>query len=299
MQLVIYRLVYPILWIISRLPWKLFYMFSTLIYVITYYIIGYRKKAVTDNLVLVFPKKSQAEIITIRKRFYKHMCDMFLEMIKTMSISKEELSRRFKIINPEVIKELETKNKSIMVLMAHYASYEWSIAVQFLGGFPIVGVYKKLRNKNFDQLVHRIRGRFDARLISKHDTIREITKDKIDGKLCAYGLVTDQSPRLRNTQYWADFMNITVPVYPGGEKIAKRMDMPVVYLKIEKVKRGYYQAEFITIAENPKKCEDYYVTKKYLELLENQIHEKPEYYLWTHKRWKYRNAEIPKEAIVN
>ncbi len=299
MQLLIYRLVYPILWVISILPWRLFYIFSTGVYGFTYHIIGYRKKAVTENLMLVFPKKSKKEIYKIRKRFYKHMCDMFLEMVKTMSISEKELSKRFKIINPETLKTLESNNKSIMVLMAHYASYEWSIAVQFLGGFPIVGVYKKLANKYFDQLVNKIRGRFDARLISKHHTVREITRDRIQGNLCAYGLVTDQSPRLKNTIYWTDFMGILVPVYPGGEKLAKRMDMPVVYLKIEKVKRGYYEAEFIPIAENPIDCEDYYITKKYLKLLESQIHNKPEYYLWTHKRWKYRNAEIPKGAVID
>ncbi|MEW7290791.1 lysophospholipid acyltransferase family protein [Aquimarina sp. 2304DJ70-9] len=299
MQLLIYRLVYPILWVISILPWPLFYMFSTGVYYVTYYIIGYRKKAVTENLMLVFPKKSKKEIYKIRKRFYKHMCDMFLEMVKTISISKEELSKRFKILNPDTLRTLESNNKSIMVLIAHYASYEWSIAVQFLGGFPIVGVYKKLANPYFDQLVNRIRGRFDARLISKHNTVREITRDKVQGKLCAYGLVTDQSPRLKNTIYWTDFMDILVPVYPAGEKLAKRMDMPVVYLKVEKVKRGYYEAEFIPITKNPKDCEDYYITKKYLRLLESQIHNQPEYYLWTHKRWKYRNAEIPKGAVID
>ncbi len=299
MQLLVYRLVYPILWIISKLPWRLFYVFSSGVYVFVYHILGYRKKAVTENLLLIFPKKTENEIKQIRKKFYKHMCDMFLEMVKTLSISKEELSKRFKIINPDTLRALESKNKSIMVLIAHYANYEWSIAVQFLGGFPIVGVYKKLSNKYFDQLVHKIRGRFDARLITKHNTIREITRDHIQGKLCAYGLVTDQSPRLKNTTYWTDFMGITVPVYPGGEKIAKRMEMPVVYLKVEKIKRGYYEAEFITIAADPKECEDYYITKKYLKLLESQINNKPEYYLWTHKRWKYRNAEIPESAIIN
>ncbi|MDY8138941.1 lysophospholipid acyltransferase family protein [Aquimarina sp. 2201CG5-10] len=299
MQLLIYRLVYPILWGISKLPWRIFYLFSSGIYLFVYHIVGYRKRIVTENLILVFPEKSKSEISRIRKVFYQHMCDMFLEMIKTMSISEKELSKRFKILNPEILKSLEVKKKSVIVLIAHYASYEWSIAVQFLGSYPIVGVYKKIANKHFDQLIHRIRRRFDARLISKHNTIREITRDKIQGKLCAYGLVTDQSPRLKGASYWTDFMGIKVPAYPGGEKIAKRLDMPVVYLKVEKVKRGHYEAEFIPITETPKDCDDYYITKKYLRLLEKQIYNKPEYYLWTHKRWKLRDAKIPKTAIVD
>ncbi|WP_247672679.1 lysophospholipid acyltransferase family protein [Aquimarina sp. MMG016] len=287
------------LWCISKLPWRIFYVFSTCLYIVTYYIIRYRKKIVTENLTLVFPRKSKQEIYGIRKAFYRHMCDMFLEMIKTMSISEKELSKRFKITNPEVLTTIESKNKSIIVLIAHYASYEWSIAVQFLGGFPIVGVYKKLKNEHFDKLIHQIRGRFDARLISKHNTIRAITRDKVQGKLCAYGFVTDQSPRLKNSMYWTNFMDIKVPIYLGGEKIAKRMNLPVVYLKVDKAKRGYYEAEFILITENPEECDDYYITKEYLKLVESQIRTKPEHYLWTHKRWKYRNAKIPKGAIVD
>ncbi len=299
MQLLVYRLVYPILWVISKLPWPLLYMFSTSVYVLVYYVIGYRRKIVDENLNLVFPEKSKKEIQKIRQDFYKHMCDIFLEMVKSLSISEKEITKRFKIIDPHIFNELQSKNKSIIVLMGHYASYEWAIAAQFAINFPVVAVYKKIKNKYFDQLVHRIRGRFDNRLIHSHNVIKEITRDKVRGKIFSYGLLSDQSPRLKNALYWTNFMGIKIPVITGGEVLSKRLDMAVAYLKVEKIKRGFYQAKFITITEDAKNCKDHYITKTYLKMLEEQIKNKPEHYLWTHKRWKHRNASIPKGAIVD
>ncbi|MBQ0736567.1 lysophospholipid acyltransferase family protein [Aquimarina celericrescens] len=299
MQSLVYRLAYPLLWLISKLPWRLFYMLSSILYFIVYYFIGYRKKIVTENLVLVFPDKSKKEINKIRKAFYKHMCDMFMEMTKSLSISKEEMIKRFKIIDPDSFRELQSKNKGIIVLMGHYASYEWAIAAQFIMDFPIVAVYKKIKNKHFDNLVHRIRGRFNTRLIHSHNVIKEVTRDKVHKRLCAYGLLSDQSPRLKNALYWTDFMGIKVPIITGGEVLAKRFDMAVAFLKVEKVKRGYYQAKFVTITEDTKNCENHYITKTYLRMLEEQIQNRPELYLWTHKRWKHRNAKTPKGAILD
>ncbi|WP_299261611.1 lysophospholipid acyltransferase family protein [uncultured Aquimarina sp.] len=299
MQLLIYRLVYPILWIISKLPWRLFYMLSTCVYFFVYHVVRYRRKSVTENLVLVFPEKSRQEINRIRKAFYKHMCDMFLEMIKSISISDKDLLDRFKITDIETLKQLEAKNKSIVVLMTHYASYEWSTVTQLLIDFPTVGVYKQIKNKYFDELVHRIRQRYNARLIPSYKAMKEITRDKINGKLCSYAFLSDQSPSLAKATYWTDFMGIKVPTHVGGEVLAKRLDMSVAYLHVEKVKRGYYQAKFIPITENAKNCEDFYIVKTYLRMVEEQISKAPEYYLWTHKRWKHHNAEIPKDATVD
>ena len=227
------------------------------------------------------------------------MCDMFLEMIKTMGISKEEMIKRFKIIEPETYKNLEANQKSIMVLMGHYASYEWAIAAHEVVDFPIIGVYKKIKNKHFDNLVHRIRARFDAKLIQASKAMQEITKHKNHGKLYSYGFVADQSPKLTNSYYWTDFMDIKVPAFLGGEVLAKRLDMAVAYLQVKKVGRGYYEAKFIPITENAKNCEDYFITKTYLKMLERQIREEPQYYLWTHKRWKHRNSPIPEGATVD
>jgi len=250
MQLLIYRITYPIILGISKLPWKLFYAFSTCTYIVLYHIIRYRRKTVTENLELVFPKKSKKEIKRIRKAFYKHMCDMFLEMTKSLSISREELISRYKVTNLEEFHELEKKNKGIIALMGHYASFEWSNAIDLVSLNPCVGIYKQIKNKHFDHLAHRIRGRFNSRLIASHKVARQIIKDKQENTICSYGLISDQSPKIGNAKYWTDFMGIKVPIFLGGEFLANRLDLIILYLHVEKVKRGYYEVTFIPITEN-------------------------------------------------
>lgn len=299
MQLLIYSIAYPIILGISKLPWRLFYMFSTCTYIIIYYIIRYRRKTVTENLVLVFPEKSKQEIKDIRKAFYKHMCDMFLEMTKSLSISREELVKRYKVTNLEEFHKYEKKNKSIIVLMGHYGSFEWSNAIDLVSTNPCVGIYKQIKNKYFDRLAHRIRGRFNSRLIASHKVARQIIKDKKENTVCAYGMISDQSPKIYNAKYWTNFMGIKVPIFLGGEFLAQRLDVIVLYLQVEKVKRGHYEVTFIPITENSKEEEKFFVIKKYLRLLEKQIREKPEYYLWTHKRWKHKDAQIPEGATID
>lgn len=299
MQLIIYYLVYPIILGISKLPWRLFYAFSTCTYIMVYYIIRYRRKTVIENLQLVFPEKSKKEIQDISKSFYKHMCDMFLEMTKSLSISREELIKRYKVVNLDEFHEFERKNKSIITLMGHYGSFEWSNAVDLVSLNPCVGIYKQIENKYFDRLAHRIRGRFDSRLIPSHKVARQIIKDKQEGAVCGYGMISDQSPKISNAKYWTDFMGVKVPIFLGGEFLAQRLDVIVLYLHVEKVKRGHYEVKFIPISENSKEEEPYFIIKKYLQLLEDQIREKPQYYLWTHKRWKHRNSQIPEGAIVD
>ncbi|WP_109435401.1 MULTISPECIES: lysophospholipid acyltransferase family protein [Aquimarina] len=299
MQLLIYSLVYPIILGISKLPWRLFYAFSTGIYFIIYYIVRYRRKTVTENLQLVFPEKSKEEIFSIRKKFYKHMCDMFLEMTKSLSISREELIKRYKVTNLDEFHEFEKKNKSIIALMGHYGSFEWSNAIDLVSINPCVGIYKQIENKYFDRLAHRIRGRFNSRLIASHKVARQIIKDKQEDTVCAYGMISDQSPKIGNAKYWTNFMGVKVPIFLGGEFLAQRLDVIVLYLHVEKVKRGHYEVRFIPISENSKTEEKYHVTKEYLRLLEGQIREKPQYYLWTHKRWKHRNTPIPEGAVVD
>ncbi|RZS90520.1 lysophospholipid acyltransferase family protein [Aquimarina brevivitae] len=300
MQLAVYCLVYPFLWIISKLPWRIFYTLSTGVYIITYYLIGYRKKTVTTNLKLAFPNKTDRELKKIRKAAYKHMCDMFLEMIRSLSISKNEMINRFRVTNIEKIQELEAKGDSIIVMMGHYNSYEWTNAIDLISDFKCVGIYKPIKNKYFDRLAHRIRGRFDARLIPSAKVFREMTKDqrKENPELSLYGLISDQSPKLNHGMFWTSFMGITVPTFMGGEVLSKRLGLSIFYLHVQKVKRGYYEATLIPISEDPKSEEDYTITKTFTKLLETQIKQKPENYLWTHKRWKHRNAEPPKNAVI-
>jgi Kdo2-lipid IVA lauroyltransferase/acyltransferase len=288
MQFLAYILVYPILWLISILPFRILYLVSDGFYILLYYVIGYRKKVVTNNLKLVFPDKTEKEIHYTRKKFYKHLCDMFLEMAKTMTISKKELKKRFKLLNPEAFKRLEALDKSIILMYGHYASWEWSIQLQNDISFKGLGVYKRLANKYFDKLARNIRSKYNTELISTKETISTITENQQKGIKSITAFISDQSPRLTNEVYWSSFMGIETPCFTGAERLAKNLDLSIAYLKIKKVKRGYYEAEIITLAENANDYENYKLTDMFLSEVEKQIYEAPEYYFWTHKRWKHK-----------
>ncbi|WP_417873537.1 lysophospholipid acyltransferase family protein [Xanthomarina gelatinilytica] len=289
MQFLAYILIYPFLWLISILPFRLLYLFSDGIYIIIYHIIGYRKKTVKENLHLVFPDKSNKEIKTITKTFYHHLCDMIVESIKSMTISEAEMKKRFVIKNVDQILELEKENKSIVLMCGHYASWEWIFILQRYINHKGYAIYKRLANKYFDALVKRIRAKYNSYLITTKETFTVLMAAKKKGELTINGFAADQSPKHDKAFHWQEFMNIKVPVHTGAELLAKKLDMAVVFLKVKKLKRGYYEATIETITKTPREYKDYDITDIFLKRLEAQIYEAPEYYLWTHKRWKHRD----------
>ncbi|KAF2515715.1 lysophospholipid acyltransferase family protein [Flavobacterium foetidum] len=288
MQFLVYILAYPFLWLISILPFRIFYWFSDFVYFLVYRIIGYRKKVVRENLALTLPHLTDSERKEIEKKFYKHMCDMFLEMIKTMSISPEEMEKRFHVTNIELVQDYAKKGKSIILVASHYASYEWLLTINPKLGFQGVAVYKRLANRYFDELIRKIRTKYNTEMIETRKAIPTMAQNQRDGKLCLYGLASDQSPKVDRIFHTMKFMGIEVPVHTGAEMLAKKYDLSVISVEVRKVKRGFYEATFVPIADNPKDYPDFEITAKYLKDVEKQIYEAPEFYLWTHKRWKHR-----------
>ena len=288
MQLVFFILLYPIIWFISILPFRILYMLSDCVYILIYYIIGYRKKVVRGNISLALPHLSKKERLQIEKKSYRHLCDMFLEMIKTMTISVKEIEKRFVFTNLEMYQEMEKKNKSIAVMIAHYACYEWTISMNSKIKYEGYAIYKKINNKYFDKLVRDIRSRFKAKLINTKETIPTIEKNAKNNHLSLFGFASDQSPQVSKTFHWQKFMGIETPVHTGAEMLAKRFDMNIMFLRVKKVKRGYYEATFEHLVDNPKEVPDYQITDEFLRRVEKQIYEAPEFYLWTHNRWKHK-----------
>jgi len=224
---------------------------------------------------------------------------MFLEMIKSISISNNQLKQRFTFTNLEEIERLRKMDKSIIVMCGHYASYEWANSIQLYGiGYKGFGIYKKIKNKYFDKLAKDIRARFNAELISSSETIGKIIHNQREGIPGIYFMVSDQSPKMSHAKFWTEFIGIRVPVFMGSEKLATKLDMAVVYIQVEKTSRGFYKATFKLISDTPKEEPPFKITSKYLDELEKQIRKAPEFYLWTHKRWKHRNASIPKDAVI-
>lgn len=288
MQFIVFILLYPFLWLISILPFRLLYIVADGVYVLVYYVVRYRKKIVQQNIALALPHLSQKEQLRVEKESYRHMCDMFLEMIKTMTISEKEMDKRFTFTNLELYQELEKKQKSIALMCAHYASYEWVVSMNKHISFEGYAIYKKIANKHFDKLVRDIRSKFKATLISTGQTIPTIEKNYKTNHLGIYGFASDQSPQLSKTHHWGTFMGIETPVHTGAEMLAKRFDMNVIFLRTKKLKRGYYQATFELMFDNPKEVPNYEISDEFLRRVEKQIYEAPEYYLWTHKRWKHK-----------
>lgn len=266
-------------------------MLSDLLYLILYRGIGYRTKVVRANLNLVYPNKNALEKKEIEREFYHHFCDVFLEMIKTLSISEEEMKKRCSYTNIEVLHDLESKGKSVLLLVPHYASWEWILSLNSQIKSQGYAIYLKIQNPYFDQLVRKIRAKFGTALIATYET-RQLIKRLIEsGETITIGMANDQSPQMSKAKYWSEFMGIRVPIHIGAEELCKVHDIIPIYLKVNKLKRGFYRGSFHIITENPREIPDYGITEQYLRMAENAINEDPRYYFWTHKRWKHRGKE--------
>ena len=288
MQRLVFILSYPILWFVAILPFRLFYAISDVVFFLLFYLVGYRRKVVRENLQLVFPEKTSDELKRIEKSFYRHMCDVFLETIKTMKVSKSALSERYCLVNPELLQQIETEN-SALVLIPHYGNWEWSIVINDILQTKGYAVYQKIGNKHFDSLIKKIRARWNTTLIHQKEMVRTILRNLDSGIGAVYGIVSDQSPMRHRTKYWRPFMGIKVPVFDSPEILARKFNLAVVYAKINKLKRGHYQLEFVPICEQGAHTNEHEITDRFIELTEASIRHQPEYYLWTHRRWKHRD----------
>jgi KDO2-lipid IV(A) lauroyltransferase len=289
MERLVFLLTYPFLWGVSKLPFPLLYLLSDGLFFIIFRVVRYRREVVRENLALVFPEKSPRERQRISRAFYAHMCDMFLEMIKTLNISEAQLQKRFTFTNLETFRQFEAQGKSTVTFFPHYASWEWTIALDPHIKSKGYGIYQNLNNKYFDRWVRQVRARLGTSLITTKESWKVMRHNKTEGVMATYGMLNDQSPTRKKARYWAPFMGITVPMHVGGEILCKKFDLPALYLKVRKIKRGFYQGTFIVLASSPKSIPPYGITDAFFREVELAIREAPEYYFWTHKRWKHRN----------
>lgn len=294
MNFIVYLIAYPILWIISILPYRIFYLLSDFLYILIYHIVGYRKKVVRENITMTMPELSSQRVKEIEKRFYRHLCDIFLEMAKAMTISEEEQKKRYLITNPELLQQASQQNRSILFFCSHYANWEWMNILGKYTDYHGYAVYKQIKNPYFDRLFKNTRSRFGATLIEMRETIRVIRANELLGNKDFYAFISDQSPMVHKSNYWHEFMGIEVPVFTGAEAIGKKFNMVPLFLKVKYVKRGYYSATFFPLLDIEKDSKDlpnYQLTDRFLEEVEKQIKEAPEFYFWTHKRWKHQGTK--------
>ncbi|TVZ51306.1 lysophospholipid acyltransferase family protein [Dokdonia sp. Hel_I_53] len=296
MKAIVFWLLYPILWLLSILPFRVLYIISDICYVLVYYFIGYRKKTVRFNLKTTFPNKTPQELKIIEKKFYSHLCDMFLEMIKSMNITKEELLTRYKFNNVEDILKYDKSDKSALLMLGHYASYEWIFALQLYVKSTGYAIYKKIKYKQLDDLIRNIRGRWNTLMIDSKLALKTIKENEVNGKVGIYGFVSDQSPRKQKAKFWTPFLGHELPFFTGVERMSREFNLPVFYYAVDKVKRGHYEGTLIELTSQGSETSEGEITGAYARELEKQIFEKPEFYLWTHQRYKLLGR---KEEVLN
>lgn len=293
----IYWLIYSGMWLLSSLPFGVMYLLSDFNYLLMYYVGRYRRKVVRENLRKTFPEKTEKERLQIERKFYRYLSDYMLEDLKLLHMSAEELYRRMNYKNTEQYLELTEKYGGIIVMIPHYANYEWLTGMGSImkpGDVPMQ-VYKPLKDKYLDQLFKRIRSRFGGINIPKHSTAREIIKLRRAGKKMVVGLITDQWPS-GNEKYWTTFLGVETAFLSGAERIAKMMNFPVFYCELTKTRRGYCEAEFKLMTETPKQMDEGEITNMFAHCLEETIRRDPAYWLWSHKRWKETREECEKES---
>lgn len=291
MDAVVFYLFYGFVWTITLLPLRVLYIFADLIYYIIYYITGYRKKVVRTNLKNAFPEKTENERRDIEKKFYRHLADMFVETVKILHLSEKENRKRLIIKNPDLLTRLYSEGRDIIAILGHYSNWELMTILPKLFDFQFISVYKPLKNKYFDRLLLKFRGRYGNVLTPMSMVIREIINHKKQNIRTFTAFLSDQTPVKDDIQYWTRFLNQDTAVYLGAEKIARKYGMAVIFLNYRKVSRGYYSITYELICDNAAELPEYMVTEAHIRRLEEIIREKPEYWIWSHRRWKHNREQ--------
>lgn len=276
--------------IFSKLPFRVLYILSDGLYLILQYVIRYRKKVIMKNLAIAFPEKSVKEREKIRTGFYRNFADILMETIKSLSISETTMRRRFRLRNPEVFEKLHSKGKGVMMVMGHYANFEWTaMCIPMLVPQNCFAVYHPLKNKYFNKTVVDIREQFGLELFDMKDTYPFMLGNPADNPL--YVFMADQSPHRGKIKYYAPFFGVETPVHLGVENLARKCDLAVVFVSTHRVARGHYELEAQLLFEEPDQQPEYGITHRHMQVLEDLIRQSPEEWLWSHKRWKHAKLE--------
>ena len=290
---ILYFPLYFYFWLHALLPLKILYILSDILFFPMFYIVRYRRKLVYQNMKDSFPEKSEKEIRRMEKAFYHHFCDYIVETIKLLHISDKETRKRVKFHNTEALQEIVDNGGSCLMLLGHYGNWEFVPSVTLWmrkGSVIFAQIYRPLKNKWFDRFFLKLRGRYHSECIAKQDTLRSILRYKSSGRPSITGFMADQTPSPANIHHWVNFLNHDTPVFTGVEKIAHKVGFSVFYFDVEKIKRGYYSLTIREISRNPKETEEFEITNKYMEMMETTILRAPEYWLWTHNRWKHKRS---------
>ncbi len=285
-----YYLLRFVVFLFSMIPFSVLYRISNGVAFFLYKIIHYRYNVILTNLKNAFPEKPVDEIELILKKTYLNLSDIMIESIKGMTLDLPELVRRYHFKNPEIADRVFEKGTSAIGLVSHYNNWEWgAYATSPQLKLEVIGVFKPLSNKYINRYLRKIRSRFNAQIVAMNQTGRAIIENR--GTPTLFVLIADQNPSNLKHVHWINFLNQDTACFDGPEKIARKTDYPVLHFAIERVKRGFYDIEVSMLCENPANITEGEITRLYMNTLEKQIHEKPENWLWSHRRWKHKRKK--------
>lgn len=298
MQAIRFYSFYFFSWLFAQLPLWVLYGFSNAAAFVMYYFVRYRRATVRQNLANSFPDKALKEIIKIEKRFYIHLADLFVESFFQLHASKKRVKKLCKFNNIELLHKYFDKGNSVIVAAGHYCNWEILALFGEVNKHLTIGIYKPLVNKYYENLLNKGRQKFGGVPVPMQDTFKTAISYHNQGKLFFLGLISDQTPAKRDIHYWVTFMNQETPVFLGVEKIARKLNQPVFFCNVKKVRRGRYEVDLELLCENPLETKPYEITTLHVKALEKLIRQAPEYWLWSHRRWKYKRSDYPNQTLA-
>ncbi|TVR69313.1 MAG: lipid A biosynthesis acyltransferase [Marinilabiliales bacterium] len=293
MQTILFHIIYGFFRLLAMLPLRVLYFFSGIAYLTLYYITGYRRAVVAENLRNAFPERDKEEIVIIEKQYYRHMCDLIAETVYQSGMTAREVSARVRYTNPEIAGKYFEQGKDVAGLLGHCNNWEWLFGYPLIAPFRCVVIYRPIKNRVFDRIMLKLRSRFNAHLVPMKVAPRTIYNYRQQGVQTITAFIADQSPPTGGTPQWHTFLNRDTAFFGGPEVIARKMKMAVIYLKMKKIKRGYYEFEFVPLADDASAVNEGEIIRSYVAELEKHIAEEPSHWLWSHRRWKHRREVQP------
>ncbi len=279
--------------LLARLPFFVLYRLSDLLFVVTAYVIRYRRRVILDNLRHAFPEASETQVRQLARGFYRNFCDVIVETIKLPRLTPDEMRKRMVVSNSELIRQYLNEGQTLLGVAGHQCNWEWVPAATLVNGIPVDSVYKPLNNVSSEQVMQQIRSTFGAHLIPMNRLPREMAARRHIPRIIA--LVADQMPNIPEAAYWTTFLHRETPFFPGTERLARSQQLPVFYLDVSRVRRGYYAATFSLLAAPPyTDLPQGEILERYRDKLTETIHKQPSNWLWSHKRWKHHRGKYAK-----
>ena len=298
----LYNIIYGIFYLVSKLPYRALYVISDIANLVLYHIVRYRRDIVRRNITSAFPEKSLEECSSIERGFYKWFCDYFVETVKLMSVSRQELLSRIEIRGIDKIEECFDRGQTCAGILGHYGNWELLSATGLVikkRPEAVIGlIYHPLRSQLFDRLFINMRQSMGGVCVPKKDILRYLVSFRSQNLMNLFGYIADQAPRYRNIHLWLPFLNHDTPVFTGAERIMRKMNNAVFYIDVERPERGKYIYTFKLMTDKPGEIPEFEITKKFFVMLEQTIRREPRFYLWSHNRWKRTREEFDREFKI-